>query len=186
MRLNRGGDILDDVLVHHGVLGQKWGIRRYQNEDGTLTEAGKVRVRKKYSKGVKKLSKYDKKIQNLNESKNYLDEEIRKQDYKANRPKRFFETWNGYERRINKSNLKLQSLENAYRKTDWKSEKMYNKGAAWVEKMSRKFSNIDLSSVDPDDIAYVSDYLSGVKKDKRRASHTSSRRTSGMNSRSTR
>lgn len=31
-------------LVHHGILGQKWGIRRYQNEDGTLTEAGKRRL----------------------------------------------------------------------------------------------------------------------------------------------
>ena len=30
-------------LVHHGILGQKWGIRRYQNEDGSLTAAGKKR-----------------------------------------------------------------------------------------------------------------------------------------------
>lgn len=28
-------------LVHHGILGQRWGIRRYQNADGTLTEEGK-------------------------------------------------------------------------------------------------------------------------------------------------
>lgn len=31
-------------LAHHGILGMKWGIRRYQNKDGTLTEAGKRRV----------------------------------------------------------------------------------------------------------------------------------------------
>ena len=28
------------LLVHHGIKGQKWGIRRFQNEDGTLTKAG--------------------------------------------------------------------------------------------------------------------------------------------------
>lgn len=32
-----------DYLVHHGIAGQKWGIRRFQNEDGTLTEEGKRR-----------------------------------------------------------------------------------------------------------------------------------------------
>lgn len=30
-------------LYHHGILGQKWGIRRFQNPDGSLTEAGKRR-----------------------------------------------------------------------------------------------------------------------------------------------
>lgn len=33
----------DDYLAHYGVLGQKWGVRRYQNKDGTLTEEGKKR-----------------------------------------------------------------------------------------------------------------------------------------------
>ena len=32
-----------DYLAHHGIKGQKWGIRRYQNPDGSLTEAGKKR-----------------------------------------------------------------------------------------------------------------------------------------------
>ena len=36
----------DDSLKHFGIKGQKWGIRRYENEDGTLTEEGKERYRK--------------------------------------------------------------------------------------------------------------------------------------------
>lgn len=30
-------------LQHHGILGQKWGVRRFQNRDGSLTPAGKKR-----------------------------------------------------------------------------------------------------------------------------------------------
>ena len=34
---------MGNVMYHHGIKGQKWGIRRYQNLDGTWTNAGKER-----------------------------------------------------------------------------------------------------------------------------------------------
>lgn len=46
----------NNELVHHGVLGMKWGVRRYQNKDGSLTSAGKRRqkvVEGAYSLGSK-------------------------------------------------------------------------------------------------------------------------------------
>lgn len=40
-------DASDDELYHHGIKGQKWGIRRFQNKDGSLTPSG----RKRYDDG---------------------------------------------------------------------------------------------------------------------------------------
>jgi len=42
-------------LYHHGVRGQRWGYRRWQNEDGTLTTAGKEHYRKGLPKVAKNL-----------------------------------------------------------------------------------------------------------------------------------
>ena len=46
-------------LYHSGIKGMKWGIRRYQNEDGSLTEEGK----KRYAKLTGKIEKQQKKIE---------------------------------------------------------------------------------------------------------------------------
>lgn len=43
-------------LAHHGIVGMKWGVRRYQNPDGSLTAAGKLRYAPDGNGGYRKLT----------------------------------------------------------------------------------------------------------------------------------
>lgn len=45
----------NNELTHHGILGMKWGIRRFQNKDGSYTSRGKERY-KKSSKNPREMS----------------------------------------------------------------------------------------------------------------------------------
>lgn len=79
-----------DVLYHHGILGQKWGIRRFQNSDGTYTEAGKKRRREdSYSEDYKKyesLKKKSPKEMSNNELKEFNKRAQLEQDYRRLNP----------------------------------------------------------------------------------------------------
>ena len=81
-------------LWHHGIMGMKWGIRRYQNPDGTLTIAGKIRYGNKNrleasvnKKAAKLQRKYNdltgKSIRQNNAAKDKTKEEARKKDSKS-------------------------------------------------------------------------------------------------------
>lgn len=60
-------NVEETELAHHGILGMKWGVRRFQNEDGTLTNAGRERYSdkstKKASSGSEALSKQTREVQ---------------------------------------------------------------------------------------------------------------------------
>lgn len=54
----------DGELYHYGIKGQKWGVRRYQNADGSLTPKGKKRLAKNEALRNKLVNKADKRIKN--------------------------------------------------------------------------------------------------------------------------
>lgn len=76
----------DYYLCHHGIKGMKWGVRRYQNKDGSYTAAGKKR-RQSYEDRVRqKMKNYDKENPQRSKKDNYtiaLRKEGREQGVKT-------------------------------------------------------------------------------------------------------
>lgn len=70
-------NIHEKYLQHHGIKGMKWGVRRYRNEDGTLTAAGKKRydyeVRRNNNKGRKNRAEES----SLNDPDRWVEDDIR-------------------------------------------------------------------------------------------------------------
>lgn len=87
---------MEDYLMHHGVLGQKWGVRRFQNADGSLTAAGKQKLSKYKEKELKGLDSF----YNRNIRTGFYGTKLRKQGFRS------------LEKERNKLSSKLESAKN--------------------------------------------------------------------------
>ena len=142
-----GNFISDEELYHHGIKGMKWGIRRYQNADGSLTPAGKKRL------GYKSISvqaalakrsndKVDKGFENWKNNVKKRDDAI-ELGKKANAARRSYE-----------ANPKNKEYKSAYRQANKDYKKALASNTTYRKGVIRKEVSADASRK----------YLSDAKK----------------------
>lgn len=164
-------------LAHHGILGQRWGVRRFQNEDGSLTPKGQKHYAVKEAKSaykaakkdLKKTVKYEKKnltvsqklfgpagIKNLQRYKasrdNIMDKELNRVKAKADLAKA--KHGEKGEMRAYRKEMSKTGIRESYNDThsDYRSTKLFNKiqeqkGREYAEKVEKKVQNVAIAQL---------------------------------------
>lgn len=143
----------NNELCHFGIKGQKWGVRRYQNPDGTLTEEGKRRQAKQEARQQTKQAKAEARIAKKNRRKYNLsglsDDELSKRTARINAEKNYISA----QMELNKLNPKHKSLGQKFIESVWGNmvkPALEDTGKRWVAKQLRAAMNVRTK----DDVKY--------------------------------
>lgn len=170
----------DEELAHHGILGQKWGVRRYQNADGSLTSAGKRRYQNEdgsiNDSGEKLIRKniWNKKLMGENSNRNKLGSKINSELQSTKEAKDYNDLMNkrGIVIKDAKGNIVDRKL--SYLNDDWSNpEKVYDqmikdmkieeayhtKDVEITNKYLREFAGATLKDLGFDDTEKGRDFL---------------------------
>lgn len=151
----------ENYLAHHGVKGQKWGVRRYQNKDGTLTKAGKKRrlakeasdyykkeANKRKQSGIARIHEINREIDNISNSG------------KANKSNKMPRD------EIDALLKETAAIESSFRTLEARSkeiDKMSKRGERYIQEYAKKVPVDKILKAYSDDYAY---YQYNIKGDK--------------------
>jgi len=136
----------DLYLAHHGIKGMKWGVRRYENYDGTLTSAGKKRYHGPFAKfrerrAIKKAERKQKKADKF-EVRTHMNTAREKRNWKLNSDE-MQSLMDSYENDMNSEKMRLLRAE-AKLKT-----REYNDA---IERYNQAEQDVEDAKKDPDSI----------------------------------